>query len=487
MMVFIPRPSSLRARLAWYVAVPATLWIAGIAWFTGQTLDQELERSLQEDVELVGRAIRAPIARALINHNLPEVTRTLLSAMDIGRVYGITVYGQDGELIATAGDVDPQGVVQHLEEVADEGRHGAYERLGGRRVYSYFLPLYDDGRRPVGLLQITRRQREMDRTLQSRRLQSLGVAIAGAVGLAVLALWGHHSALSRHLRRLGQDMARLRQGESQHRALRDGPDEIAALATALNDMLDSMAQAEAQIVQQRDQQAALRERLVRSEKLAALGHLAAGVAHELGTPLSTIDGHTQRLARDPEQGSERLRVLTRIREEVQRTESILRQLLEVGRIEQRTRHIINAQRLMHNAVAAVSDMIQQRQQHLCVQADDDSPDLSVDPGRVEQALVNLLDNASQASAAGSTITLSLHSDAGLVTFAVRDCGEGVPEELRDRIFDPFFTTKPVGKGTGLGLAVVRSVAEEHHGHIALRNHDDGGCSFFLQIPQQGAL
>ncbi|TVR08342.1 MAG: sensor histidine kinase [Planctomycetota bacterium] len=482
-MLHLPRPTSLRARLAWYVALPATLWIAGIAWYTGQTLDQELERSLQEDVELVGRAIRAPIARALEGGNLQEVTHTLLSAMDIGRVYGITVYGQDGELIATAGDVDPQGVVQHLEEVADEGRHGAYERLGGRRVYSYFLPLYDQGRRPVGLLQITRRQREMDRTLHSRRLQSLGVAIAGAVGLAVLALWGHHRALSRHLRRLGLDMTRLRHGESQHRAATGGPDEIAALAVALNDMLDSMAQAEAEIAQQRNQQAALRERLAQSEKLAALGHLAAGVAHELGTPLSTIDGHAQRLARDPNQDSSRIHALTRIREEVQRTERIVRQLLEIGRTEQRSRHTISAPRLLRNATAAVSDMIQQRQQQLNVQHGDNNAEISVDPGRVEQALINLMDNASQASPPSSTITLSLDCTPDTITFAVRDCGGGVPDDVRERIFDPFFTTKPVGKGTGLGLAVVHSVAEEHQGSVSLHNHDTGGCSFYLSIPR----
>ncbi len=475
------RRLSLRALLAWYVAVPVTLWIMLMVWFTTHQISQNLERSLQEDVELVGRAIRAPLARALEGGDIRKVTQTLVSTLNIGRVYGVSVYGSAGELIATAGDIDPDTATERLKDRAIEGRHGDYQRLGGRRVYSYFLPLYDSGRRMVGLLQITRRQGEMDRTLEARRRQTLLVAVLGAVGLAVLAIWGHHRALHRHLDRLGSDMRRLRHGDRAHRARITGPQEIAALARALNDMLDGMARAETEIAERQRTEVELQERLARSEKLAAVGQLGAGVAHELGTPLSTIAGHAQRLARKSDLTAAERDSIERIRQSVTRSENIVRQLLEVGRTHGRPKRPCAPDRPLRSAVAAVAEVLGKRDQTTSLDIAPDLPRCAMDAGRVEQALINLLTNASQAAPQASEITIRCRQDDATITYVIDDCGPGIDPELAAHFFDPFVTTKTMGQGTGLGLAVVQSVAEEHGGSAVVITRPEGGGRCILRL------
>lgn len=469
-------------RLVWYVALPATLWIALVAWYSTRMLDHELERSLQEDVELVGRAIRAPLASALQSGNVQEVSNTLLSTLDIGRVYGLMVYDDHSQLIATAGDIDSDGVVTDLGALAEEGRYGTYERIGGRRVYSYFLPLYDSGNRLIGLLQITRRQRDIDQSLNIMRIYAALLAAIGVTGLAVLAIFGHHRALRRHLNHLGRDLLRLQHGDSAHRVDIRGPAEIADLGRSINDMLDAIANAENEIAQRRERENELRQRLAQSEKLAALGHLAAGVAHELGTPLSTIDGHAQRLARASDLDEGRRISLQRIRQEVQRTERTVRQLLEVGRTQRRQHYPLAASMPLRAAASACAEITHQHDIDLQLEILTDAEiRIFMDPGRVEQALVNLIANACQASPPGGTVTCRLSQGDGFICYAIVDQGAGVSKDLQQRIFEPFFTTKPVGKGTGLGLAVVHSVAIEHGGQINVDNKTPSGCVFSLTL------
>ncbi|TVR48755.1 MAG: HAMP domain-containing protein [Planctomycetota bacterium] len=473
---------SLRATLAWYVALPVPLGIVLVSWLVSAMLHSEWERSLEEDVELVGRAIRAPITRALEQGQLQQVTETILSTQDIGRVYGVSVYGDEGQLIATAGDVDPDHVVTDLHDVAEEGRHGGYERLGGRRVYSYFVPLADSGGRFLGLLQLTRRQREMEETLFSRRLMSLLIALGGAAGLATLALWGHHRALARHLGSLARDISVVRQGDRQHRAENHGPHEIASLAQAINDMLDSIARAEEEISRRRQQESTLQEQLARSEKIAALGQLAAGVAHELGTPLSTIDGYAQRLKRSSDHLSPAQdKALDHIRHEVQRTEGIVRELLELGRSQSRSMSACPPRQPAESALHSLEEMLHQRQQQCRITGDEPLPAIAMDSGRVEQALANLLRNASQASPPGAQLELRIAGEAEHIAYAMHDSGPGVDAEVAKHMFEPFFTTKAVGQGTGLGLAVVHSVAEEHGGSVSLENLPQGGAVFTLRL------
>ncbi len=438
------------------------------------------------------------MSRALERRDLGSLSQTLESVFSTGRVYGAYVYDGEGRQVAAYGHEDRFPPSEHLAQVAATRRpQGEYGQMAGQDVYSYFVPLPDSVGRINGLLQVTRRKSDFEGTIRKLRLQAAGWLLFAGLGMTALIFFGHYGAVGRHLSRLASSMARVEQGDRIHRASTEGPQEIRTLAMALNTMLDSITRASREIEQRRAAQEALEVRLRKTEKLAAIGQLAAGVAHELGAPLSVIDGKAQRLLRaldDPGQASghdpaalqERLGGLLReIRHEVRRLEQTVRQLLEFGRCNLGRRRRVPADHLAQSAAASVSEESLLAGVSVEVFGPVPAPQLVSDPLRVEQALVNLLRNAIQATPGGRVrLTWLISEDE--VGFAVEDDGPGIREELQARIFEPFFTTKAPGEGTGLGLAVVHGIVEEHGGRIELEASPLGGARFRLLFPGGGA-
>lgn len=268
--------------------------------------------------------------------------------------------------------------------------------------------------------------------------------------LSSLVLYGHHRALGVHLRRLAASMSRVAGGERKHRFEPQGPKEIAALGANFNDMLNSIEQAEKNLDEHRRAQHELQMQLRHSEKLAALGRLAAGTAHELGTPLSVINGKAQRALRDQSISAEYRHTLEAVRDEVRRMEHIIRQLLNFSHSTTLRLSIAAPSRLASSVAAAVEDEANRSKTCVKIEGPENSGPVEVDAVRVEQALINLLRNAVQ-STPGGNVRLSWRQKGHRITFLVDDDGPGVDCEIRSKIFEPFFTTKPVGKGTGLGL------------------------------------
>lgn len=473
---------SLRWALILQVLVPL---LAAMALFTTiglTTLERSAETRMKDEVELVARAVRLPISDSLEQGREQDVRQALESVFRIGRVYGAYVYDAEGELVAAVGAVNPSTRKREVAELAAEGeQQGAYEQIQGQDVYSYFLPLSDSGGRIAGLLQVTRRGSDFQELATQLRLQAAAViAVAGGL-ITLMVLWGHRRAIGRHVDRLIGSMARIEGGELAHRAPLDGPREIRSLSQALNTMLDSMARAEREIARRRDAQLELEEQLRHAEKLAAIGRLASGVAHELGTPLSVLDGKAQRALRRAEPDGPEARALQQIRGEVARMEHIVRQLLEFGRGQNRQYRRTRMGDLASAAASALEQPFRDDGAQLELRPCDPDPELFVDPIRLEQVLVNLLRNALQAGA--GRIRISWRADAdGLLELSVDDDGPGVPDDIRKRLFEPFFTTKAVGDGTGLGLAVVHGIITEHGGQIRVEDSPLGGARFIIRLP-----
>ncbi|MCC5858783.1 MAG: sensor histidine kinase [Ectothiorhodospiraceae bacterium] len=474
--------NSLRWALILQVLVPL---LAAMAVFTTiglATLERSAETRMKDELELVARAVRLPISDSLEQGREQDVRQALESVFRIGRVYGAYVYDVEGELVAAVGAVNPSVRKREVAELAAEGeQQGAYEQIQGQDVYSYFLPLSDRGGRIAGLLQVTRRGSDFQDLAVELRLQAVAVmAFAGGL-ITLMVLWGHRRAIGRHLDRLIASMARIEAGESMHRAPQDGPGEIRSLSQALNRMLDSMARAEQEIARRRDAQLALEEQLREAEKQAAIGRLASGVAHELGTPLSVLDGKAQRALRRVEPDGPEARALQQIRQEVARMEHIVRQLLEFGRGQNRQTRRTRMGDLVSAAESAMEQPLRDNGVDLDVEPCEPDPVLYVDPIRLEQVLVNLMRNAVQAGA--RRIRIGWRRDSGeWLELAVDDDGPGVPQGIRQRLFEPFFTTKAVGEGTGLGLAVVHGIVTEHGGEIRVQDGPLGGARFTVRLP-----
>lgn len=472
---------SLRQTLIVRILVPLLIAMVLVTVIGLRTLESALESRMKEDVELIARAVRLPISESLSHGQYTAVRQALESVFQIGRVYGASVYDPNGEVVASVGAFDPLPDHRSLAERAAADRAGGgYEQIEGRRVYAYYEPLTDADGRTTGLLQVMRRGSDFREDIADLRFQAYAF-LGGAAGLITfLVLVGHRGAIGRHLGALMASMTRIEAGEREHRAAPTGPSEVRALSAAFNTMLDSMQSAEAEIAQRRSDQARLEQELRHAEKLAAIGRLAAGVAHELGTPLSVIDGKAQRALRHLDADSREGTALQHIRGEVGRMEHIVRQLLEFGRSANRSFRWTRIGDLAAAATASLDDSL--RAANAEVELPQGRADVALcgDPVRLEQVLVNLLSNALQAGARHVRVDWD---DNDPLTLWVDDDGPGIPADVRERLFEPFFTTRAVGDGTGLGLAVVHGIITEHGGRVTAADSPYGGARFRIVLPR----
>lgn len=220
----------------------------------------------------------------------------------------------------------------------------------------------------------------------------------------------------------------------------------------------------------------MQEKLRKSETLAALGQLSAGVAHELGAPLSVVDGRARRLLRHAQSAKDE-NELTEIRGQAQRMTSIVEQLLSFARGSRAEHRQLDVESLLQRACAlAVDENVWPHVER--------GPRAAImgDSLGLEQALVNLLRNARQACPEGEVILgWRLIDDGRRVVIYVDDAGPGVAETDRAHIFDPFYTTKAPGEGSGLGLSIVQRIMREHGGEVRISESERGGALFELLL------
>jgi two-component system, NtrC family, sensor kinase len=475
------RPS-LRMALVLYVLAPLGASMALTGYFAMKQWEHQVESRMQSDLEMVARAIQLPLSHAIERKRPGGIEQALESAISMDSVYSAYTYDLEGEQIASAGKEDPSPQRDRLTELASQGEQlGEYGQVGRRRVYSYFVPLADSRNQTAGLLQLTRRERDFrDYTATVRKHAFLWFG-AGTLVMAGLVLIGQHQAMGRHFKALIAGMQRVAAGDVGYRLPLSGAKEIASISASFNTMLDSIQNAETEIERNRREQEALEQQLRQSEKLAALGQLAAGVAHELGTPMSTIGGTAQRALRQEPGNSRRAEAFQRIQREIHRMEVIVRQLLDFSHNRALQVRTLRPVHVAESAVSAIAGEAASRHVAITLCGDRDAPPFPADPIRLEQALVNLLRNAIQAEST-RRVWLEWKVAGDTALFSVDDDGSGIPAAIRPRLFEPFFTTKAVGQGTGLGLAVVHGILREHGGSIRVDDSDRGGARVEIRLP-----
>ncbi|HYR97254.1 MAG TPA: ATP-binding protein [Candidatus Binatus sp.] len=227
--------------------------------------------------------------------------------------------------------------------------------------------------------------------------------------------------------------------------------------------------------------ATTRARLAQSEKLAALGQLAAAVAHEVRSPLAVIRSAAQGLAEAMPPGDEEARrAYSFITAEIDRLGSVVSSLLAFARPLQIQPRSVPVHELFDRALLLARDDLAGKA--LTIRRDEASalPAVRADGDLICQVLLGLLANAAEAAPSGGEVALLAEASGGVVELAVADSGPGVPADLRGRIFEPFFTTRP--RGTGLGLAVARQIVEAHGGRIEVGERAGGGARFTVRLP-----
>lgn len=302
----------------------------------------------------------------------------------------------------------------------------------------------------------------------------LAVVTIAALGYAAFGLW-----FMRPLRAIGVATERAANGDYASQIKLQPRNELGALARSFNVMLQRIEHAKAELEQKVEQLETTQDSLVRSEKLASVGHLAAGVAHEIGNPLAALSGYNELLLDDELDDEERAEILQRTAQQLDRIRTVIRNLLDFSRDDaDEPARPIDVAACVEETVALVEPTA--RGVRFEVGELDGPAAWAVAPQMV-QVLVNLAVNAADAMDGSGRVVFGREDTDEAVRIVVDDDGPGVPEHLRAKLFEPFFTTKDPGQGTGLGLAISARLLGEVGGRIDVEPSPLGGARFVITL------
>jgi len=228
--------------------------------------------------------------------------------------------------------------------------------------------------------------------------------------------------------------------------------------------------------------AELERRLIQADKLSSIGLLAAGVAHEVNTPLAVISTYAQMLAKQISGDEQKAPLLEKIARQTFRASEIVNSLLNFSRTSATEYVPVDLNKVVRETLSLVEHQFAQVSMKTDLSLDDKIASVKGSPGKLQQVFLNLFLNARDAMESGGTLSIETRQVNGSVRVSVRDTGAGIAPENLARIFDPFFTTKGAKKGTGLGLSVSYGIVREHGGDITVQSQRGRGTQFLLTFP-----
>lgn len=335
-----------------------------------------------------------------------------------------------------------------------------------------YKPLYDHSDKVVGILYVGALQSSFQELLDSFRDQVF--LIAGAtVLLAVFIAFPVSWPISRPLSSLASATRQVASGDWSARVPIEGYYEMQSLAQSFNTMVETLKETQ--------------EQLLQKEKLASVGQLAAGVAHEINNPLGSVLLYADILRKEtPGDNVQQLEDLEMIIREATRCKTIVNDLLNFSRQNQVLAQETDLNVLLQELAEETGKQRLFESIQIVTELDPNLPCIQADPLQIRQVFLNLMSNAAEAMPNGGKLFLRTCTGpaAGTVTAEVEDTGVGISEENMRKLFTPFFTTKPIGKGTGLGLAIIYGIVKMHRGQIGVQSKVGKGTRFTLTLRQQ---
>lgn len=222
------------------------------------------------------------------------------------------------------------------------------------------------------------------------------------------------------------------------------------------------------------------QEIIQAEKLAAVGHISAGMAHEIRNPLNSINLFAQVLLGDDSIGAENRQYISKISYEVERIDNILVQMLAASQQDKKELQNTDITAILEQTLLLSQPLIEAQGVRVQLDIGDMIPSLKADPLEVEQIFTNLITNALYEMPDGGLLMIKLHADAEKISIQISDSGGGIASEHIQRIFDPFFTTRP--KGTGFGLSVVLRIVKSYNGVITADSPPGEGATFSIALP-----
>jgi two-component system, NtrC family, sensor kinase len=446
--------------------LPLFFAIAQVTRATSQSYREDSARS-------IGRAVAAHVAD--VDRREPAaVQRTIEAHVGEGGAASIAVFAADGTRRASAGNEPLSAPAKPWGEAAT--------RIG--RSVDIAMPAGE------GLVVVrVRADEDSTRSGNLVRLIALYMTIF-ALALLFVAYLVLTRAIVRPIEQLARAADKVATGARSLEVPRAGAREIADLGSSVHAMAarlladeDKLRTKVNELTSTTKRLTETREQLEGSERMASVGKLAAGVAHEIGNPIAAIMGMHDLLDDGELPNEDRADFLRRMRKETERIHVVVRDLLDYARPEagppSGKPHVASVAEIAADALALVKPQKEWRAIETKVDVAADAR-VALSPQRLTQVLLNLLLNAGAVEP--KTVTVRTRTANGKVRIEVEDDGPGVPKDLRDRIFDPFVTTKDVGAGTGLGLSVCRGIIEAAKGRIYVDPSYEGGARFVVELP-----
>jgi two-component system NtrC family sensor kinase len=448
------------------------------------------------------------IGGILLNRNF-EIVDKIKEIVHAGEVYKgqeigtATILQGDLRISTNVRNRDGSRAISTLvsEEVADavlrDGRRWFGDAFVVNAWYiTAYEPIRDIDDRIIGILYVGILKQPFDDVFWNTLVMFTGIALGGmlliVVGAVLIA-----RRISRPLKTLEGMAQQIADGDFTREVVVHAPEEVENLARSINQMAKKLEREkqeleewgstlEKRVRERTDEIKKIHSQLFRSEKLASLGKLAAGVAHEINNPLTGVLTNSSLLLEDLEKDDPRREDVDIIVKETMRCREIVKRLLDFARQTKPQKKLTNVNTLIENIILLVRNQASFRNIVIERKLEQNLPEILADTDQIQQVFINIILNAAEAMTKGGTlsVTSSLSVNGEFIEIRIADTGPGIPDEIRDRIFDPFYTTKE--HGTGLGLSISYGIVEQHGGTISVESCVHKGAVFTVQLPVKTA-
>jgi len=470
--------------------------------------DQEsIKRELSVGMRGFSRVLQAGLSRTLADKlDLKETQQFIDTAAPRGNIHGVIVYDLSGKPVAHSAsmrygidfpELDPTPITRLDPRPVLQSGNGidGYIQEPRNLIYYRTEPIVDSSNKLVGAFVLARQGYATFATIEQRRNRILTTTAVLVILLSLLGLILVRRSVTRPINALIRHIKEMSQDQREQSIEIKGRDEVASLAREFNLMCQKLQESHARLVGEQQEKLKLEQELRHSERLASVGRLAAGLAHEIGTPLAIIGGRSEYLLRRPRSAEELRDNLGVIRSQSDRIAAIVRQLLEFSRRREPVFQPVDLLELLDNVKYLLAHQLRDKDIRVEMEGFSSLPRIDADPDLLQQVFINLYSNSLHALGPGGVVKIGAETtDRGLtqaspgasrwLRISFEDNGAGIAPEHIGRVFDPFFTTKDIGEGTGLGLSVSYGIIQEHGGDIHVESEPGRFTRFIIYLPTE---